>query len=274
MDLCTELIGLKEKRKAIVAFNIQTLTQLQALTEASKIYSAPVIIQFSEKYALYFDKLLGLEFLVNKFRKEGIYFHLDHSQNIDIIHHCADVGFDSVMFDGSEMPVGRNSAASNQIYDYVSKKKCLLEVELGIVGGVEDDKGSEKRKYVDLKELQFFHAQTKYDLLALGIGNAHGVYDTLDSININLFDDAKTAIGGERMFVLHGGTGMPESMIRSAVHKGVVKINISTALKIKTLNIAREYITQIKIFDEMKFQEKMFSDLIVFFSTYIASYTK
>lgn len=274
MNLHDQFDLLKKNKRALVAFNIQTISQLASLRNVVVKEHLPAIAQFSEKYISYFENITELKNIVQKYKTDQLYFHLDHSQNDEIIKHCVNSGFDSVMFDGSSLEITVNSERSNRLYDYASQYGCLLEVELGVVGGVEDGIGSDSNHYVNLQELQYFAGNTRYDLLALGIGNAHGVYSSLESINLGLFDDAKKFLPADTKFVLHGSTGMPVSMITSAIDKGVVKINVSTALKIKTKQSIEMFVKENELFDEIKLQKKLTGDLESFFHSYLTLYTK
>ncbi|WP_435354437.1 class II fructose-bisphosphate aldolase [Emticicia sp. SJ17W-69] len=257
----------------IVAFNIQNLYQLQSLYKVANQNQVHVIAQFSAKFIKYFDDNIGFEMLVKKYQNEFLTFHLDHCLDISLIKFCIDKGFASVMFDGSALPLLENIKLSNEIYDYAHQKGCLLEVELGSISGVEDGFGEEHGLYYDIEELKKFNESTKYDLLALAIGNAHGIYQSLDSIKLELLEDAKRIVG-EQFFVLHGGTGMPETMIRQAIDIGVVKMNVSTALKVETLNIMKNYSNINTSYDEIKFGDFFYNSISPFYLNYIANYTK
>jgi fructose-bisphosphate aldolase class II len=268
------LTQLAEKKKAMIAFNVQSLFQLNALYQISQSRNVPVIAQFSAKYIPYFDKLYGFDFLVKKFQGDRFFFHLDHCMDEKLIKFCIDKGFASVMFDGSSLPVRENADKTNQIYQYASSKGSLLEAELGAITGVEDGFGSDDPAggYYSVEELLFFNKNARYDMLALAIGNAHGVYASTEEIKIGKLAEARNLIGPQ-FFVLHGGTGMPDEMVQEAVDYGVIKINVSTALKIEHFNILREFVDQNKTYDEIKFFSVFNEKITPFFESFILKYT-
>ncbi|MGC4235766.1 MAG: class II fructose-bisphosphate aldolase [Niabella sp.] len=262
-----------DKKKALVAFNVQNLYQLNTLHAFSEINNVPVIAQFSAKYISYFEKLYGFDFLIPKYKGTKFFFHLDHCLDEGIIKFCIDKGFSSVMYDGSSLPVETNSKNTNQIFKYASSKGCLLEAELGAISGVEDGFGSEGGSaYYKPAELIYFNKNTSYNMLALAIGNSHGVYESVKDIQIDKLAEAISLIG-RKFFVLHGGTGMPEEMIQQSVKYGVVKINVSTALKMETHKILKEFISENKTYDELNFSKFYAEKIAPFYESFILKYT-
>ena len=217
-------------KRAILAFNIQNILQLEAISRSSKVMNKPVIAQFSSKYIPYFEKMYRIDNLVNKYQRDLLFFHLDHCNDDALIKLCIDKGFASVMYDGSDKNVSINAANTNKYYKYANHK-TLLEVEIGSIGGVEDGFGVDKSNYFEPKELLEFSRIAKFDLLALGIGNVHGKYKSLSAVRLDLLELSNDLIG-KRPLVLHGGSGLTKKMIKKSIDLGVVKINISTSLKI------------------------------------------
>ena len=263
---------LSQNKKCIVAFNIQNYYQLHLLAQTAKNVQAPVIVQFSAKYIKLFEDIFGIKNLVKRFQNEFVFFHLDHCMDEEIIRFCIDSGVASVMFDGSHLSLDKNIERTNRTYNKAHHHGCLLEAELGSIAGVEDNVGTEYGAHYSTDDLKSFAAKAQYDLLALAIGNAHGVYTSTDTIRIDLLEDARGSIG-DTFFVLHGGTSMPEEMIFKAIHHGVVKLNISTALKLETMNIVRLYAKRHQIYDEIKMEEIYSETLPQFFQSYILKYS-
>lgn len=260
-------------KKALIAFNVQNIYQLDTLHAFSESSGYPIIAQFSAKYIPYFEKMYGFDYLISKYKSGNFFFHLDHCLDEKTIKFCIDKGFSSVMFDGSSLAVEENSKRTNQLYKYASLRGCLLEAELGAIAGVEDGFGTEGGSgYYDPKDLIYFDKHTQYDMLALAIGNSHGVYKSVEAIQIDKLAQAITLVGS-KLFVLHGGTGMPEEMILKSINYGVVKINVSTALKIETQTILKDFIEDNKSYDELRFF-KLYSDKIAsFYQSYVLKYT-
>ncbi len=259
------------QKRAIISFNIQSIDQLFYLHMVGNELRCPVMAQFSAKYIPYFDRISGLSSMVAFYRSDYLYFHLDHCTDQDIIKLCIDAGFDSVMFDGSGLPLQENIRLSNEVYQW-AKNKALLEVELGSITGVEDGHGTDEGDLFSFTELERFHKEVNYDLLALAIGNAHGVYENTSGIQVDLLSQARDLIGNVK-FVLHGGTGMEDDLIKRAIGFGVVKMNISTGLKIETFDIVNDYIcTGSRFYDHLKLHTSL-ARVKSYFGHYIKKFT-
>ncbi|WP_425390049.1 class II fructose-bisphosphate aldolase [Ekhidna sp.] len=258
--------------KSLLAFNIQNISHLAILEEVSRKYDAPVIAQISQKYIKFFDNIIGLKHIVDRYQSDLLFFHLDHCSDKEIIETCIHSGFASVMFDGSHTPLSENIKNSNEIFKIANDNDCLLEVELGSIGGVEDGFGTEESDVYSESELLDFTSKTKYDMLALAIGNAHGFYKSTKSIDIDLLKKARD-LSGDQFFVLHGGTGMPDKMIAKAISYGVIKINVSTALKVANMESMKKYLHSEKEFNESKYHQYLGNDLSTLFSDYIKKFT-
>ncbi len=262
---------LAERKKALLAFNIQNILQLEALYETSLTLRQPVIAQFSSKYIQYFHNYFDFNRLVSKFQKNNFFFHLDHSDDLEVVKSCIDYGFASVMYDGSHELVEVNIKNSNIINKY-AENKSLLEVEIGSIGGVEDGFGSEKVNFFDESDLIKFAKNAKFDLLALGIGNLHGEYNSISGVNIDLLQYSNELIG-KFPLVLHGSSGLPDDMIFKAIEYGVVKVNISTSLKVETVKLLSNFCLMEKHYDEIKLSKIIKNGLIEYFIPLILKFT-
>lgn len=259
-------------KKALIAFNIQNIYQLNALHAVSQNKQVPVIAQFSSKYIPYFDETFGLKRLVEKYQNDLFFFHLDHCLDEKLIRFCVTAGFASVMYDGSSLPVEQNIINTNAIYEFASKNGSLLEAELGSISGVEDGFGSDMGDYYSITELDKFNAGANFDMLALAIGNAHGIYSSTEEIKVKKLLEARELIG-QKLFVLHGGTGMPDEMINEAISYGVIKINVSTALKYEYMKIVNSYCAENKSYDELKFNQYITVKLAPFYESYLLKFS-
>jgi len=271
IELREVIQDLSKSKKALLAFNIQNIYQLEALYETSQKLRQPVIAQFSSKYIHYFHKYFDFKRLVFKYQKNNVFFHLDHSDDLEIIKSCIDYGFASVMYDGSHEPVEVNIENSNKIYNYASNKS-LLEVEIGSIGGMEDGFGTEKLNYFDDSDLIKFAENAKFDLLALGIGNVHGEYNNIAGVKIDLLQYSNKLIG-KFPLVLHGSTGLPDDMIFKAIEYGVVKINMSTSLKIETVKLLSIFCSTERYYDELKLSKSIKNALAEYFTPLILKFT-
>lgn len=262
----------RNKKRALLAFNVQNIIQIETLKECSMKLRMPVIVQFSSKYISFLDEKYGIVNLVKKYKSDTFFFHLDHCKDEKTILYCINSGFDSVMFDGSSLDIEENIELTNKYYSYAFKKGCLIEAEIGEIKGVEDGFGTDDGGVYSASDLKAFSINANFDLLALAIGNAHGTYPDLGVIKIELLNEAQK-IAGSLNLVLHGGTGMTFEMLRKSIEFGVVKINISTALKIETSKMIKEYSHLNEQFDEINFNKfatnflsKFFTEMLIKFN--------
>lgn len=268
------LIGFRKNKKAIMAFNLQNFYQLEAAKLISERLKTPLIIQFSERYLRFLNEKYSIEYIIEKYSNDYVYFHLDHCIDIEFIKFCVDSGFDSVMYDGSAFDIDTNIKNSKIIIDYTSTKSCLVEGELGKVSGVEDGFGDEGSSYAEIAEIEKYVKETSVDLMALGIGNAHGFYNDLDGLKTDILKEASNKLDENQLYVLHGGTGLPDEIIKEAISYGVVKINVSTQIKKKTMDILNNYTSENELYNEISFNNLMIDGLSELFEGYLNKYTK
>ena len=218
---------------AMLAVNVQNIQQIEIVSKISAELQTEVIIQFSAKYIYYFEKLIGIDRILDKYQSnKHLYFHLDHCLDKTLITNCINWGFDSVMYDGSAFSIKENILNTKEIVALANSKGVLVEGEVGIVGGVEDGFGGGGSTIFNLDDALSFYNESGVDLLALGIGNAHGVYVTNETVDINLLSKFQERLEIKSCLVLHGATGLDDDQILNAIKFGVVKVNFSTELKL------------------------------------------
>ena len=175
---------------AVPAFNFYNMETLKAILKAAQITNSPIILAVSESALEYMDKdiLMGM-IRGAKYKKNQIALHLDHGHSFEICKLAIDIGFSSVMFDGSTLPLSENIKISRQVSDYAHKFNVSVETELGILSGTEDKNTKSKiHSYTDPTIVKDFVKQTKTDSLAVAIGTAHGAYKRK---NKNIYIDIK-----------------------------------------------------------------------------------
>lgn len=268
-----QLSELRKKKKSTFAFNLQNFYQLEACVLVAKKLQVPVIIQFSERFLRFLEDKYSVRYIIEKYRSDYTYFHLDHCIDLDFIKFCVDNGFDSVMYDGSAFPIEENIKNTLIIKQYAEKQGCLVEGELGKVSGVEDGFGEAGSSYAEIREILHYVKETGIDLMALGIGNAHGFYENLDGIDLSILKQASASLAADQLFVLHGGTGLPVEVIKEAISFGVVKINISTQLKQETMDILKDFAQNNKLYNEIAYHGKMVTGISALFESYLKQYT-
>lgn len=156
--------------------------------------------------------------------------HLDHGNSMEMVEECLAAGFTSVMLDYSTRPFAENAAALREVVERARPRGVTVEGELGAVGRAGDvtSEGSAAFALTDPEEAGAYMEQTGVDMLAVAIGNAHGLYRERPRLDFDLL--AKLRSAADVPLVLHGGSGMPEEDLRKAISLGIAKVNIATEL--------------------------------------------
>ena len=229
---------------AVGQFNINNLEWTKAILLTAEELKSPVILGVSEgagKYMCGFKTVVGM--VTAMIEELGITvpvaLHLDHG-TYEGAKKCIEAGFSSIMFDGSHYPIEENFAKTKELVGICNDLGLSIEAEVGSIGGEEDGVVG-MGECADPEECKMI-ADLGVTMLAAGIGNIHGVYpenwpglsfETLDAIQ------EKT---GDMPLVLHGGTGIPDDMIKKAISLGVSKINVDTACQLAVAEATRKYI--------------------------------
>ena len=181
---------------AIPAFNFNNMEQLQAIIKAAVETKSPVILQVSKGARNYANQTL-LRYMAEgavEYAKElgcahpEIVLHLDHGDSFELCKSCIDMGFSSVMIDGSHLPYEENVALTKKVVDYAHQFDVTVEGELGVLAGVEDEVSAEHHTYTNPEEVIDFATRTGCDSLAISIGTSHG------ACKINIDSDSRLAM--------------------------------------------------------------------------------
>ncbi len=215
------------------AFNIDTLEVLAAVEKAVKKTQLPCIVQLSEGE----DEFVGAEklyLLVKKCQLEGlpIYLNMDHGKNTGRLEWLAELGFDMVHFDGSNLEYETNKKMTGALAAILRAKRpeIVIEGEFNKIRPVEAEGGEEQ--LTDPEKANEFASLTGVDLVAVSVGNMHGVKAAGSEIlDIKLLERIASRLPEKKMMTLHGGSGIEMDQIRLAIDLGVVKININTDLR-------------------------------------------
>ncbi|MBQ9265930.1 MAG: class II fructose-1,6-bisphosphate aldolase [Bacilli bacterium] len=231
----TEMINkAHEGHYAICAFNINNLEWTKSILTACEKAKAPVILEVSEganKYMCGFKTVANMVKNIVEFLgiTVPVALHLDHG-TYEGAKAAIEAGYTSVMFDGSHYPFEENLQKSKEIIELAHSKGISVECEVGGIGGSEDGVTSAGEQ-ADPEECKTI-ANLGVDFLAAGIGNIHGIYpENWKGLNLDLLKTIQEATSGKPL-VLHGGTGIPYDMVRSAIERGVSKVNINTDLQL------------------------------------------
>ena len=229
---------------AVGQFNINNLEWTKSILQTAQELESPVILGVSEgagKYMCGYKTIVGMvKGMIEELNiTVPVALHLDHG-SFEGAKACINAGFSSIMFDGSSLPIDENVQKTTELVNACNILGLSLEAEVGSIGGEEDGvigagecaDPDECKKVADLG----------VTMLAAGIGNIHGKYpanwkglsfETLDSIQ---------KLAGQMPLVLHGGTGIPEDMIKKAISLGVAKINVNTECQLSFADATRKYI--------------------------------
>ncbi|MDY6122673.1 MAG: class II fructose-bisphosphate aldolase [Porphyromonas sp.] len=255
---------------AIPAFNFNNMEQMQAIIQAVVATNSPVILQVSSGARKYANQTL-LRYMAQgavEYAKElgcanpQICLHLDHGDTFELCQSCIEMGFSSVMIDGSALPYDENVELTRRVVEYAHKYDVTVEGELGVLAGIEDDVQHESHTYTRPEEVEDFVSRTGVDSLAISVGTSHGAYKftpeqcTRDEngvlmpppLRFDILEEIERRIPGFPI-VLHGSSsvpqdkvaiinkyggalkdavGVPEEQLRRAASSSVCKINIDS----------------------------------------------
>lgn len=219
-----------EKKTAIPGFNIDNIEIPEAIMVAAERNRCPVILTIGQGAigAGLLDHLADVTRRVAEQSTVPVVMHLDHGASYEQVIRCIRAGFTSVMFDGSKFPFEENLKITRQVVEAARAVGISVEAELGAIGGVEDGVTG-GRNLVDVNEVERFIAGVEVDALAVGIGNAHGIYKGRPELDFDLLEKCQAL--NPPPLVLHGGSGIPDDMIRKAIEIGIRKINVATELR-------------------------------------------
>lgn len=237
---------------AIGQFNFSDFTQMKAIIEAAKNLKAPVILGTSESESNFFgiEEAVALRNIYRKKYNLPIFLNLDHGKSFStedksingvkipyIIKKAIDAGYDMVHFDGSKLSLEENIKITKEVKKYAKWRGVLVEGEVGRLGTdssrLYSEKFEIKEEYLTKPEEALkYLKETKVDLLAISIGNFHGIEASgiCPNLRLDILKQIKKDFK-DTMLVLHGGSGTPEDDIKESIKEGIIKININTELR-------------------------------------------
>ena len=280
---------------AIPAFNFNNMEQMQAIIQACVEASSPVILQVSAGARKYANQTLlrymaqgAVEYAKELGKNIPIVLHLDHGNSFELCKDCIDMGFSSVMIDGSALPYDENVALTKKVVEYAHQHDVTVEGELGVLAGVEDEVVAEHSHYTDPADVEDFVKKTGVDSLAISIGTSHGAnkfkpeqctrnaegilvppplrFDILKEIEkripgfpIVLHGSSSVPQEYVKIINTHGGAlkdavGIPEEQLRKAAKSAVCKINIDSDGRLAmTAAVRTVFVEQPAEFDPRKY---------------------
>lgn len=252
---------------AIGAFNFSNLDVLNAIINVSEKLNCPILACVSEGAFKFMGEFLeGIVRSVRQ-RHKNVYFHLDHGKSLDMIKGAIEIGFESVMIDGSSLPFEENVGLTKEVVDYAHEYDVQVEGELGVLKGIEDDVSSNYSIYSDPQQCLEFVGRTGVDSLAVAIGTSHGAYKFSGEAKLNyeLLNKIQDKLGVFPL-VLHGASsvnkqdvelfnfyngdlknakGVDDEILNYVATKtNIIKINTDTDLRICYLANIKKSIAQ------------------------------
>ena len=231
---------------AVGQFNINNLEWTKSILLTAQEMNAPVILGVSEGAGKYMGGFKVVANMVKALIEEQnitvpVALHLDHG-TYEGCFKCIEAGFSSIMFDGSHYPIAENIEKTTELIGICRDKGMSLEAEVGSIGGEEDGVVG-MGECADPDECKAI-ADLGVDMLAAGIGNIHGKYPAnWPGLSFETLEAVKQKVG-DMPLVLHGGTGIPEDMIKKAISLGVAKINVNTECQLAFAAATRKYIEE------------------------------
>ena len=238
------LIQAKKNHFAVPHFNINNLEWAKYILEECQACNIPVILGVSEGAAKYMGGFRAITGMVKGLIRDlditiPVCLHVDHGQSFETCRDAIDAGFSSVMIDASKKELPENIATTKRVVDYAHAKGVTVEAEVGHIGGTEDNITSSATN-ARLEECVELYEKTGIDALAPALGSVHGFYKGEPNLD---FETMKTINDTLPIpLVLHGGSGIPDDMIKKAIECGIAKINVNTELQVAWSNAVREFV--------------------------------
>lgn len=222
------LLEARKSKRAVGAFSVSSIDMILGVIRAAEELKTPVLLQVAEcRLNASPLHIIGSAMIAAaKEAKVPVAVHLDHGLTLDCVRQAIDLGFSSVMIDGSALSMDENIALTRKVVDMAHPKGVAVEAEIGRVGKTESGEDA-PAMCADPDEAARFVRETDVDALAVAIGNAHGVYVGTPQLRFDILE--KVGELTDIPLVLHGGTGISDEDFRHCVALGMNKINIATA---------------------------------------------
>lgn len=245
------LLDAHRRRYAVGAFNCLSIENVTGAIEAAEELRSPLILQLAEvQFTCAPMELMAPVFLEAAHRATiPVAVHLDHGQSLETCVRAIKAGFNSVMFDGANLPLDENIAQTRAVVRTARAAGVNVEAELGRVGdtgfgGEGTGDASTADVFTDVEESAHFLSQTQVDALAVAIGNLHGRYIATPRLNIARLRELDAR--NDTPLVLHGGSGTSEEDFKSCIHSGISKINVATAIQMAVTEAAATYFATVR----------------------------
>lgn len=218
-----------ENKKAVGAFSVGNMEMILGAVRAAEETNTPIIIQIAEvRLPTSPLNIIGpMMVAAAENSSVDICVHLDHGLNYETVENALELGFSSVMLDGSLLDIESNIALTQRVVSSAAQYGASVEAELGVVGGNEGDGKAHNIQCTDPAVAEYFCKKTGIDALAVAIGNAHGHYKSAPELRLDVLRDIHNSCSTP--LVLHGGTGIIPETFQECIRNGIRKVNIATA---------------------------------------------
>lgn len=232
----------KEEKFAIGAFNAASIETLNAIVAAAKSKKSPVMIEASHGEVEYFGlhELVAVVRSLEKTHNLPILLNLDHAPDFDKCKLALDAGFDYLHLDGSKLPYEENVRQTKELVGIAHEKGVMVEGEIDNInamgGGSSDHRGQNIDQfrsdeiYTHPEKAAEFVASTGIDTFASFVGNVHGLYSEPKNLKLDLLERIADVLPGKYLS-LHGGSGIPDADVKSAIQLGIVKVNVNSEIR-------------------------------------------
>ncbi|WP_068691976.1 class II fructose-bisphosphate aldolase [Culturomica massiliensis] len=241
---------------AVGAFNCLSLENAMGAIQAAEELRSPIIIQLAEVQFPYSPMEKMAPVFIESAEKASIpvCVHLDHGQSLETCVRAMKLGFQSIMYDGANLPLEENIRNTKEIVRIARALNVDIEAELGKVGNANSEQDNVSDIFTDVDESAYFIKETAVDALAIAIGNLHGKYVATPQLNIERLQEINNR--NRLPLVLHGGSGTSFEDFKSCIHNGICKINVATAIQIAVTNKLEKYFKTVSNpnYIDMKYQ--------------------
>ncbi len=239
-----ELYDALSKKKAVPHFNINNLEWTKWILEVCQEMQEPVVLGVSEGASRYMGGFETISCMVNGLINDlkitiPVCLHVDHATSFETCKEAIDHGFTSVMIDGSRHNLEDNIALTKQVVAYAHPRGVWVEGEVGAIGGSEDGLDNELA-YAKVEDCITFVKETAVDSLAPALGSVHGLYKGEPHLDFTRMKEISERL--KIPLVLHGGTGIPDDLIRKAISCGIAKINVNTEFQVAWHNAVLPFV--------------------------------
>ena len=236
----------RDQHYAVPHFNINNLEWTRFILEECNEMKSPLILGVSEGAKKYMGGFKTVAQMTWALMEElnitiPVSLHLDHGSSVESCKEAIDAGFTSVMFDGSKFSLEENLSKTKEVVEYAKQHHVSVEAEIGHIGG-EEDGVADELAYAKVDDAVRLGLETGIDFLAPALGSVHGIYKGEPKLDFKRMMEIKEKT--KLPLVLHGGSGIPDPMIRKAIDCGISKLNINTELQIAWSKAVRKFLNE------------------------------